>query len=191
MKATTCAIVSLLAITACRRTSGPVLLQTPAMQQPAWASVALTIAGDEADDDKREDCVEEAKNAGIQLAAGAPIAGTLYFLDHDDYLEVPGAPNFVFGAMGSNATCKIALARLTNLDTVVPMAKAEPPPGCEQTGRVEGTDTGFFHPGSYDAAVIEAQFKVRTAGGNLFVQDVTRQQGTRVIVNGRGFRCSR
>ena len=180
-------IASLVLATACR-SSGPVLLQSPATQQPAWATVSLIIAGDEADEDKRDSCVEEARNAGIQLAAGAPSTGTLYFLDHDDYLEIPGMPNFVFGAMGSNATCKIALARLTRIDSIVRMTKTDPT-GCEPTGSVEGTDTGFFLPGSYDAAIIEAQFKVRTQGGNLFVQDAMRQLGTRVAVNGRGFRC--
>jgi hypothetical protein len=188
MKATTLALVVLVS-TGCRRTSGPVLLQSPASQQPPWTTVSLTVSGDEADDDKRESCVEEARNAGIQLTAGAPTAGTLYFLDHDDYLEIVGAPNYVFGAMGSNAVCKIALARLTRLDTLVRMVKGDPT-GCEPVGSVEGTDTGFLLPGSYDAAIVEAQFKVRMQGGNLFVQDATRQQATRVVVNGRGFRCA-
>lgn len=97
-------------------------------------------------------------------------------------------PNFVFGAMGSDATCKIALARLTRIDSFVRMTKADPT-GCEPTGSVEGTDTGFLLPGSYDAALIEAQFKVRMQGGNLFVQDAMRQIATRVVINGRGFRC--
>lgn len=187
MKATTYALACL-AVTASCRSSGPVLLQSPPTQQPPWATVSLTIAGDEADEDKRDSCVEEARNAGIQLAAGAPTTGTLYFLDHDDYLEIPGMPNFVFGAMGSDATCKIALARLTRIDSFVRMTKADPT-GCEPTGSVEGTDTGFLLPGSYDAALIEAQFKVRMQGGNLFVQDAMRQIATRVVINGRGFRC--
>ncbi len=192
MNAVTSALVTaLVTAAACgHHPSGPVLLESPATQQPAWATVSLTVSGDEADDGKRESCVEEARTAGIQLAARAPVAGTLYFLDHDDYLEADFVPNYVFGAMGSNATCRISLARLTKLDTLVPMTKGEPT-GCELTGRVEGSDTGYFSPPSYDAAVVAAQFQVRTQGGNLFVQDVTRQEGARVLVNGRSFRCAR
>jgi len=184
------ALAQVLVLGACHHATGPVLLLTPPLQQPPWITVSLTIAGEEADDDKRETCVEEARNAGIQLAPNGARTGTLYFLDHDDYLETATAPRFVFGAMSANATCKIALARLVDLDRVVRTAKADPQAKCEETGRVEGSDTGFLHPGSYDAAVAEAQFKVRLAGGNLFVQDASQQLATRVVVNGRGYRCS-
>lgn len=181
----------LVTASACRHAQGPVLLQSPANPAtPSWIAVSLTVSGPEADDNKVESCMEEAKSAGIQLVAGAPISGTLNFLDHDDYLESAEVPNgrFVFGAMCSNATCKIALAKLTKLDTLVPMTKAEPT-DCKPLGSVEGSDTGFFHPGSYDAAVIEAQFKARALGGNRFVQDATRGEATRVVVNGRAFQC--
>ena len=176
-------------VTACRHNKGsePTLLSSA---EPApWATVSLTVAGSEADDDKRKSCVEEAHTAGIQLAGGAPVAGTLYFLDHDDYLEIPGAPNTVFTAMGSNAECKLALGKLTKIETLVPMSKADPS-GCKPTGSVEGSDSGFFHPGNYDAAVVEAQFKVRSQGGTVFIMDTSRQEATRIIVNGRGFACA-
>lgn len=189
MKVILLALTSILVAAACRSPQGPVLLQSPASGAKTWTSVSLTVAGPEADDGKRESCMEEANTAGIQLTAGAPIVGTLYFLEQDDYLETPGTPNYVFGAMGSNATCKIALAKLTKIDTLVRMSKAEPT-DCTPSGSVEGSDSGFFHPGSYDAAVAEAQFKVRALGGNVFVQDATREQGTRVVVNGRGFQCA-
>lgn len=184
------ALASLLGLAACHRTSGPTLLTTPAMGQRPWISVSLIVAGDEADEDKRDTCIEEARNAGIELAPNAPRGGTLYFLDHDDYLDIPGAPHMVFSAMGPDATCRIALARLTELDRIVPFHNGAPRPDCQDVGRVEGSDSGFLHPGSYDAAVAEAQFKVRMMGGNLFVQDSSRQIATRVVVNGRGFRCS-
>jgi hypothetical protein len=179
-----------LALAACHHERhDPTLLQSP--QPNAWVTVSLTVAGPESDDNKRNSCLEEAHAAGIQLANGAPTAGTLNFMDHDDYLEMADAPNgrYVFGAMGSNATCKLALARLVKLDQIVQMSKAEPQ-GCQQLGMVEGSDSGFFHPGSYEAAVIEAQFKVRALGGNRFVQDAMQLMGTRVVVNGRGFRCN-
>lgn len=64
MKATTYALACLVATASCR-SSGPVLLQSPPTQQPPWATVSLTIAGDEADEDKRDSCVDEARNAGI------------------------------------------------------------------------------------------------------------------------------
>lgn len=158
--------------------------------QPTWTSVSLTIAGPELNANKLESCTEEAQKAGINMAPGAPIVGTLYFREDNDYLEMAGAPNgrYQFGAMNSNATCKIALSKLTQLDTLVKITKAEPS-GCKSTGSVEGSDTGFFHAGNYDAAVVEAQFNVRAAGGNVFVQDATRGQGQRVVVNGRGFLC--
>jgi len=183
------ALLSVLVLCGCRHATGPVLLLTPPLQQPPWITVSLTIAGEEADDDKREACVEEARTAGIQLAPNGARTGTLYFLDHDDYLETATAPRYVFGAMKAEATCRVALARLVELDRVVRMAKAEPQAKCEETGRVEGSDTGFLHPGSYDAAVAEAQFKVRLAGGTLFVLDASQQLATRVVVNGRGYRC--
>jgi len=192
MKTICVAASALLTISACRhKHDGPMLLQSPPEPQ-TWTSVALTVAGSEADDDKRKSCVEEAHTAGIQLAAGAPIAGTLYFLDENDYLESPSVPNgkIVFGAMGSNATCKLALSKLVQLDTIVPMSKQEPK-DCKPIGSVEGSDTGFFHPGSYEAAVVEAQFMVRARGGNFFVQDAVRQEATHVVINGRGYQCAK
>ena len=187
-------VSALLATSACRRAKpGPTLLQSPATNsavQP-WTSVSLTVAGPEINENKMESCTEEAQKAGIQLAAGAPIVGTLYFLEENDYLETAGAPNgrYTFGSMNSNATCKIALSKMTKLDTLVKFSKAEPS-NCKATGSVEGSDSGFFHAGNYDAAVVEAQFGVRAAGGNLFVQDSSREQGNRVVVNGRGFHCA-
>ena len=191
MRSTTCIAVALLSLAACHRNKGPqgpVLLQSNDPQ--TWISVSLTVSGSEADDDKRKSCVDEAHDAGIQLVAGAPVAGTLYFLDENDYLEIPGQPNTKFGAMGSNATCKQALAKLVNLDTVVPMSKADPK-DCKPLGAVEGSDSGFMHPGSYEAAEIEAQFAVHAKGGNYFVQDAVRTEATRVVINGRGFQCAR
>jgi hypothetical protein len=178
-----------LALAACHHhRHDPTLLQSP--QPNAWVTVSLVVAGPESDDRKRNSCLEEARAAGIQLATGAPIAGTLNFMDHDDYLEMADAPNgrWVFGAMGSNATCKLALGKLVKIEQFVPMSKAEPQ-GCQPVGMVEGSDSGFFHPGNYEAAVVEAQFKVRALGGNRFVQDAVQPMGTRVVVNGRGFRC--
>jgi hypothetical protein len=169
--------------------SGPVLLQSKTAETQPWITVSLTISGTEADDDKRDSCMDEAHEAGIQLQAGAPISGTLYFMDHDDYVEGPGTPKTVFGAMGSNGTCVLALAKLTKIDELVPMSKAEPA-GCKPVGSVEGSNAGFMHRGSYDAAVVDAQFKARAAGGDKYVQDVTRDEGTRVIVNGRAFKCN-
>jgi len=167
---------------------GPVLLTSTSPEPRPWITVSLIVAGSQANDNKRKSCLDEAHSAGIQLAPGAQVAATLYFLDRDDYLEGPGVPRFVFGAMGSDATCKLALGKLTKLDQLVQVAKIDPV-DCKSTGSVEGSDFGFFHPGSYDAAVVEAQFKVRAAGGNRFVLDASRQQGTRIIVNGRGFLC--
>ena len=175
-----------LALAACGNRHGPFQLVQTAPQ--AWTTVALTVAGSEADKNKRDACLEEAETAGIQIAATAPASGTLYFLDHGDYLDMQGAPHVVFDSMGANAECKLALAKLTNLEQVVAMTKAEPA-GCQATGTVEGSDSGFFHVGNYDAAVTEAQFKVHTQGGNKFVLDATRTVGTRIIVNGRGFAC--
>jgi len=189
MRSTTCLTLVLFAACHHRAPQGPVLLQSNDPQ--TWTNVSLTVSGSEADDDKRKSCVEEAHTAGIQLVAGAPIAGTLYFLDENDYLDT-GAPGgkITFGAMGSNATCKLALAKLVNLDTVVPMSKQEPK-DCKPIGGVEGSDSGFLHPGSYEAAVVEAQFMVRARGGNFFVQDAVRQEATHVVINGRGYLCAK
>jgi len=179
--------LSVLALVACHhKQTGPFLLVQSAPQ--AWTTVALTVAGSEADDNKRDSCLEEAQNAGIQIAQTAPVSGTLYFLGDNDYLEMQGAPHIPIAGMGNNAECKVALAKLTNLDALVVMTKGDPA-GCQPTGNVEGSDAGFFHPGNYDAAVVEAQFKVRAAGGNKFVLDATRQVGNRMVVNGRGFVC--
>lgn len=166
---------------------GPVLLQSNAPS--AWATVSLTVSGEEADDSKRDSCVEEATDNGIALAANAPAQGTLYFMDHDDYLESNVGPKVTFGAMKASSTCRLALGKLVKIDELVPLSKGDPAAGCKPTGSVEGTDSGFMHAGSYDAAVSEAQFAVHKAGGNKFVQDATRTEGMQVIVNGRGFHC--
>lgn len=180
---------ALLVATACGHgASGPVLLVSHPAELQAWTTVSLTVSGTEANDKKRRACMEEAHTAGIQLAAGAPISGTLYFLKRDDYVEGTDVPRYVLGATGANATCKIALGKLTKIDAIVPMMKADPT-GCRAVGAFEGSDFAMFHAGSFAAAVIEAQFKVRAAGGNRFVADVTQQQGQRVVVNGRGFAC--
>ena len=187
-------VTALLAASACRRApQGPVLLRSPATAgPPPWIAISLTVAGPEANENKLESCMEEAQKAGIQLTAGQATVGTLYFLEENDYLETAGAPNgrYVFGSMNSNATCKVALSKLTKLDTLVRISKAEPA-DCKPTGAVEGSDSGFFHAGNYDAGVIEAQFAVRAAGGNVFVQDSAREQGNRVVINGRGFFCGK
>lgn len=166
------------------------LVSQPAEPQ-AWATVSLTLDGTGATENRRRDCREEAHTAGIQLAAVSPIRGTLYFVEPDNYLEGTDVPKYVFGKMRGGATCKIALAKLTKLDALVPMTKNEPT-GCKSVGAVDGSDVWGFNGASYEAAVVEAQFKVRAAGGNLFVADAMEQQGPhgqKIVVHGRGFAC--
>jgi len=171
---------------------GPVVLQTKPTSTPAWISVALTLAGSEVDHNKRDDCLEEAGKAGIELAAAATISGTLHFLSNDDFMEssVLNGGKYSFSPMSGNAECRVALAKLTNLDTVVTASKNEPT-GCKNLGSVEGTDSGFMVPGSYDAAVAEAQFRVRSLGGNYLVMDAVVPEGAQVAVHGRAYACSK
>jgi hypothetical protein len=132
--------------------------------------------------------------AGIQLVAGAPRAGTLTFGDNNtNYLEIANTPRYAIASLAPKTACRIALARLVEIDKLVPMAKADPPSTCEPVGSAQGVDEGWLDHGSVEAAVIEAQFKVRAQGGNLFVQDVAREDQTKdstVRIDGRGFRCA-
>jgi len=135
----------------------------------------------------RDACLDEAHRAGIQLAAGAPASGTLYFLDDENYVEGPEVAKFVLRGSG-RAMCRIALGKLAKLETTVEFSTVEPS-DCKFTGNVEGYDYNAVSP-SYDSAVVDAQFKVRAAGGNRFVEDAMRADRQRVIVNGRGFLCN-
>ncbi len=166
------------------------LLTAPAHGQ-TWTEVALTLDGKGVDNDKRDDCVSEANKARIKLVASAPISGTLYFLDSDDYLESASVHGgrYMFAMMGASAECRLALAKMVDLESYVETAPADPK-GCKSLGTVEGSDAGWMLPGNYDAAVAEAQFNVLSQGGNYFSMDVVRQLGNRVIINGRAFACS-
>src|SRR4051812_24980502 len=74
------------------KAAGPMLLEDASKGAGTWTSVALTLAGAEVGTRQQENCLEEAKKAGIQLTASAPVKGTLYFQDSDDYLESAALP---------------------------------------------------------------------------------------------------
>jgi hypothetical protein len=150
--------------------------------------VSLTITGKYADARTRQACEEEARNAGIQLAPSAQTSGTLNFPGRDDFLESPGASRHVFAGMSRRAECRIALGKLTRIDDLVQMTKVEPT-DCKSVGVVQGRDGAFMSSGNYESAVVQAQFRVRAAGGNLFVADAMQQDRIDLVVNGRGFLC--
>jgi len=183
---------SLCALTACgHHQTGPMLLEDK-LQPPGvtWTAVALTLSGPGVDHNKRDNCLEEAQKAGIQLTPASPVKGTLFFRDSDDCLQAEGLPGgrYGFAAMGSSAECRLALAKITNLDGLVPTSKTEPT-GCKNLGSVEGGDIGWMLPGNYDAAVAEAQFKTRALGGNYLLMDVVRQVGVSVFIDGHALAC--
>jgi len=188
------AALAALSLSACHHHSseaaGPLVLDGSKAHDP-WVTVSLTLAGSGADHGKADDCKEEAKNAGIGLAPGAAISGTIYFLDQDDYLESAAVHGgrYPFSAMGSSSECKLGLAKLVNIDDIVQTSKSDPPANCKNIGTVEGSDKGWLMPGNYDAAVAEVQFKVHALGGNYVALDVVRQMGASVFVNGHGYAC--
>lgn len=177
-------------------TYSPGLLQSPKHEPAGWTTVSLTLEGETWTNQSAEICMEEAHEAGITLAPGAALAGTLVLNDTDkNYLVTASAPRYPIPEANPRTACRLALARLVDLDKLVRIGKDDPPSSCEMIGRADGADSGWLGQGSFAAAVAQAQFKVRAQGGNLFVQDLARGSATTksasdVRVDGRAFRCA-
>lgn len=200
-----CALAAL-AVSACAVTD-PVVLKSPKREPAGWISVSFTVKGETNNTQSLEECLDEARAAGISLVEGAPRSGTLILDDRErNYFEMPGSPRYVIEEASPRTACRLALARLVDLDALVRVAKADAPEACKMLGRASGTDEGWMGRGSLAAAVAEAQFKVRAQGGNLYVQDLVEEEispppgappGTRLAygrdteihIDGRAYRC--
>lgn len=158
----------------------------------AWASVALTVAGPAANNDKRRTCAAEARRAGIELSPTAQLQATIFLSDQGNYVTTPRG-NRQLGMWTTDAVCRVALGVITDLDERVQVGRGDPP-GCRILGSVQGDDRGFaiffsVVPGSYEAAQTGAQLAALQLGGNFVVIDVVRQIGLSVAVNGRALAC--
>jgi hypothetical protein len=162
-----------------------------------WTTVALTLDGSELDARRKMDCANEAHHAGVRLAADGTVKGTLRFLKNGDSLESEVLPRgrYQFPLMDSWSECRIALAKLVNLDGLVKHGKMAPQT-CAMLGPVEGTDRGSIGSAGVgllstnnEAAIVDALFNVRAMGGNFFEQDRFRAAGVDLVVSGVAFAC--
>jgi len=173
--------------------SGPIELRTEGPPAGEWATVALTLSGSSADSKTVEECLQEAREAGIRLMPGSTAAGTLVIDDKgDSFATADGAQRLPFHTATNNAKCRISLGKLAAIDAKVRTAKSEPE-GCKSMGSVEGIDRGVAFvvliPGNYDSAVVNAQVQALQRGGNFVVLDAVHQFGTDLMINGRVFTC--
>jgi hypothetical protein len=160
----------------------------------AWADVALTMTGPAANGDKRKECIKEAREAGIRLREGAPVAAALYLSDDGNRLSfADGRPEKMLGKWTMPAVCRVALAMTTRLDERVRQANGQAPPGCNMVGTVNGEDRGYaffvVQMASYEAAIAQMQFSALRMGANFVSVDVVRQVGLITTLNGRAFNC--
>jgi hypothetical protein len=172
----------------------PVVITDTMPPAGAWAEVSLTLTGPAADRDKRKVCTQEARNAGITLREGAPVAAALYLSDEGNRVSfADGRPERPVGKWTSPAVCRVALSLATRLDERVRTANGQAPAGCRMVGTVDGEDRGYaffvVQMASYEAAVAQMQFAALRLGGNFVSVDVVRQVGLITTLNGRAFDC--
>jgi hypothetical protein len=172
----------------------PLVVSDPMPPGGAWADVSLTLTGPAANKDKRKVCTDEARQAGIRLREGAPIAAALYLADDGNRLSfADGRPERMLGKWTTPAVCRVALAMITRLDERVRQANGQAPPNCRMLGTVDGEDRGYaffvVQMASYEAAVASMQFAALRLGGNFISVDVVRQVGLITTLNGRAFDC--
>jgi CubicO group peptidase (beta-lactamase class C family) len=174
--------------------SKPFVITDTLPPSAAWAELSLTISGPGANGDKRNDCLQEARTAGVLLREGAPMAAQLYLSDEGNRLSFgDGRPERALGKWTAKAVCRVAIAWGTRTDERVQTANNQVPGGCQMLGSVEGQDQGYaffvVQPGSYEAAQAAMQFAALRMGGNFVSVDVVRQIGLITALNGRAFRC--
>ena len=188
-------LLPLFSVLSCAESGLPLVVTDSMPPANFWADVSMTITGPGANREKRKVCTDEARNAGVRLREGAPVAAAIFLADEGNRISfADGRPERMVGKWTTPAVCRVAIAMITRIDERVRQANGQAPPNCRMLGTVEGQDTGFafftIQMASYEAAVAAMQFSALRMGGNFVSVDVVRQVGLTTALNGRAFDCS-
>lgn len=161
----------------------------------AWAVVGLTLAGSEADNSKRQECIELAREQGVHVSRYAPpsVQATLLltYYDGNRVSFADGRPERAIGQLAMQSACIFALAAALRLEEKIQSSQEAPPPNCRLLGEVKGPSPTAhdFTKQSYELGLAPMLLAAQRLRANYITLDVLYPFGAHVPMVGRAFAC--